>query len=590
LYLSTFARLKKHIFDLMNIQASSFLLLFSCLLSLSGVAQKKYPQDAFIAPLDIPLVLSGTFGELRGNHFHSGIDIKTNGKEGYVVRAVADGEVIRIKTSPFGFGRAVYVRHNNGYVSVYAHLQHFNKELDAYMRAAQYRDKSFEVELFPPAGMFSLKQGDTLAFSGNSGGSGGPHLHFEIRDAATEKIINPLLFGLDVADDIAPNVNSLQVYTFRDDELVGSNPLRVLRVSEGDYALSGDGIVEVNGEVAFGLNVYDLLNGASNKNGVYCISLFVDSVPMYQFKTETFAFSETRYINSHIDYPQKSCCKQVINRLYVEPGNRLSMYQQTEKMKLFAPEDDSLHQVRIEVSDAAGNQSVLRFQLRRGPHAFEEEVMEGATEANVSKFLYTQTNFFKQDEVQFVLPEGALYRDVFFEYGVEEPTPGCVGNTYKLGDIAIPIHKFYTLKIQVPPAYLRVKDKLCVVSVKDGRIADYEGSTIEGNMISARTRQLGSFALAIDDVPPILTDLNLKQGRIVKGSKLKVRAKDVLSGIKSYKATVNGTWVLMEYDAKYNLFIVDFEEAGIGKGKHEVVVEATDELGNKATLKLSVTL
>lgn len=574
----------------MNIQAQSLLLLFSFVLSLSGIAQKKYPQDAFIAPLDIPLVLSGTFGELRGNHFHSGIDIKTNGKEGYVVRAVADGQVIRVKTSPFGFGRAVYVRHNNGYVSVYAHLQHFNKALDAYIRAAQYREKDFEVELFPPAGMFSVKQGDTLAFSGNSGGSGGPHLHFEIRDAATEKIINPLLFGFAVQDDIPPSLNSLQVYAFHDGELIGSNQQRILRVSEGEYALSGDGIVEVNSAAAFGLNVYDRLNGANNKNGVYCISLFIDSIPQYQFKTETFAFSETRYINSHIDYPRKSCCNQVINRLYVEPGNRLSLYQQTEKMNLFVPADDQLHKVRIEVSDVAGNQSVLRFQLRRGVLQFSEEVMEGAMESNVSKFLYTQTNFFKQDEVQFVLPEGALYRDVFFEYEVLEPTLGGIGNTYKLGDIAIPIHKYYTLKLQIPPAFLKNKDKLCVVSVKDGRIADYEGSTLEGNMVTARTRQLGEFTLAIDDVPPILTDLNVKQGRINGGKKLKVRVKDVLSGLERYSASIDGNWVLMEYDAKYNLFLIDFEQEEIASGKHDILIEAEDALGNKSALKLSLTL
>ncbi len=570
----------------------SSLCLFSCLFVWAQeVPTYTYPKDAFISPLDIPLRLSGTFGELRGNHFHSGIDIKTNGREGLPVKAVADGEVYRIKVSPYGFGKALYVRHANGFVSVYAHLQRFDPKVEAFVREVQYRQKRYETELFPPRGLFAFAQGDTLAFSGNSGGSGGPHLHFEIRDARTEKVINPLLFGFLVEDDIAPKLNYLQVYEFAEDELITSEQIRILEVGKGRYALSGSGLVEFSGSLAFGLNVYDKLNGANNRNGVYCISLSIDSIPQYQFTAHSFAFDETRYINSHIDFPRKVCCRQVINRLYLEPGNRLSMYQTGSKMNLYAPNDNAVHHVDIVVTDVAGNHSKLSFDVQRKEETDPTGVMENGPGPNIARFLHKQTNFFKREEVQFVLPEGALYRDVFFEYSEMEPCQGCVSKTYQLGDLAIPVHRYYALKIKIPPGFKGDKSKLCVVSAENGRIADFEGALREGDFIVARTRQLGNFALAQDSEPPVLAVLNLYKGKPTKGQRMvKVKMEDGLSGIDHYEAYLDGKWILMEYDAKNKLLLLDLDREKVGAGAHRLKIEATDKLGNTAALPVSLNL
>lgn len=557
-----------------------------------SVAQKNYPQDYFSSPLTFPLYLSGTFGELRGNHFHSGIDIKTQGREGLPVLAAANGQVYRVKISPYGFGNALYISHGNGYNSVYAHLQSFHPKIEAYIRKAQYEQERFDVEVFPGRDMFAFKQGDTIALSGNSGGSGGPHLHFEIRNARNENIINPLLFGLQVEDNIAPKLNYLQVYTFNGKELESSEQRRVLKQRDGTYSLSGDNTLEFSDGIAFGVNVYDNLNGAPNKNGPYQILLAIDNVPKYQFTAETFAFDETRYINSHIDYPRKQCCRQVINRLYLEPGNELSMYGKTDKMNVFTQDDDTVHQVSIEISDLGGNVTQLNFLVEK-IKGFEtsDKAETPVLAGNMSKFLYSQTNFFKNEEVQFALPEGALYNDVLFEYSEENNCAECLTPTYVLGDIGIPVQKYYTLKIKIPERLRGNTEKLCVISVRDnGNIADFEGSRWENGYLTARTRQLGGFALARDTKPPALKAINVYEGKDVsRQANIKCSISDNLSGVEEYRATVDGKWVLMNYDAKNNVLILDLEKEQLSAGLKEFLLVAKDKLGNESRLRLSLT-
>lgn len=566
-------------------------LLFVCLTGSLG-AQFNYPQDYFDAPLPIPLYLSGTFGELRSNHFHSGIDIKTNGQEGVPVVAAADGEVYRIKVSPYGFGNALYISHQNGYNTVYAHLQRFHPNIETYVRKAQYEQERFDVEVFPSRGVFSFKKGDTIAFSGNSGGSGGPHLHFEIRSARTEKIINPLLFGFDVRDEIYPKLNYLQVYTYNGSEMLTSEKRRLLKTSEGTYTLSGNEVLTFGDGIAFGLNVYDQLNGAPNKNGPFRIELTIDGKEEYVFQAETFAFNETRYINSHIDYHLKYCCRQVVNKLYLEPGNELSLYRDTEKMNIYRPDDDTLHQAVLAVSDVAGNKSLLSFKLERDKSvdAEHEPDYEEMGSVDLSKFSYRQTNFFKNDEVEFILPEGALYNDVIFEYTTSAACEGCLSKTYQLSSVGVGIQKYFTLKIKIPENLKGNTDKLCIVSTKNGRIADFEGARWDNGFISARTRQLGGFALASDTKAPVLKAVNAFNGKVLTSQKtLQCKMSDNLSGIKKYRATIDGRWVLMQYDAKNSLLTLDIEKEEIPPGQRSFLLIAEDKLGNESRLNLSLT-
>lgn len=560
-----------------KLQFIPLFLLFT-LFSLKG--QNKYPKGDFIPPMNIPLILSGTFGELRSNHFHSGIDIKTQGKEGIPIVAVADGEIYRIKVSPYGFGNAIYLKHNNGYSTVYAHLQRFNRKVQDYVRSQQYVKESFSIELYPHGSKFKVKQGDTIAFSGNSGGSGGPHLHFEIRDTRTEKIINPLFF-YDIADHKSPELLDLQFYDFQKGELVETKKHKLIKGNDGVYHLAGESVISVNGNPGFAIRTFDRLDKANNKNGVYAIRMHIDGKKQYDFEMETFAFAETRYINSHIDYGQKKCCQRTLNKLFLEPNNRLSVYAEKKKMRLPDLVKDSLHQVRIEVFDISGNRSVLEFGLKQKA---KTEGIGKIHQTNLPVFKHWQTNFFKNDYVDLVLPEGALYNDVYFEFEEKAKCSNCYSPIYQLGAEEIPIHKYFNLKIKPTINYTGDKSKLAIASFKNGKILDYEGGKFENGYVVGRTRQLGDFAVVVDTVPPRIRAVNFKNGSNIKANKtLKIKISDNFAGIKSYYPQMDGNWVLMAYDAKKRLLILDLKEESLGVGNHEFKIDVVDELNNKST-------
>jgi len=540
-----------------------------------------YPTDYFRSPLDIPLYLSGTFGELRTNHFHSGIDIKTGGREGQRVVAIADGVVSRIKVSPYGFGNAIYITHPNGYTSVYAHLQRFNDKIQEYVREEQYRQQSFAVEMFPPASQFPVKQGDLIALSGNSGGSGGPHVHFEIRDTRTEKIINPLFFGFDVKDSRHPDLYNLEVYEFNKSELVSSYTQSLLRQGNGKYSLSGNGVIEVSNPAAFGVTTTDRLDGVPNRNGVYSIKMTVGDKVYYQFEAETFAFAETRYINSHIDYAQKACCRRTINKMYLEPNNRFSAYRVKDAMKLTELVPDSVYPVKVEVADIKGNVSTLDFDLVYQPLEVETEEPE---QVDVPKFSYAQTNYLKKDNFQLIMPDGALYSDVYVPYEKSEACDECLSFIHKVASHEVPVQRYYTLKIKPDAAFSGDKNKLAIASFKDGRYDDYEGGRWEDGYVVTRTRQFGEFAVVADTVPPTVNPVNFRDGSNIAGAKrLSFIVKDKLSGIDDYDVTIDGDWVLFEYDAKNDLIYTDVPALNIEPGERVMKVMVCDEKKNVTT-------
>lgn len=552
--------------------------LIFCFFGLHSGAQD-YPQDYFRSPLEIPLYLSGTFGELRSNHFHSGIDIKTKQREGQRVVAAAYGNVVRIKVSPYGFGKALYIRHPNGYTTVYAHLQRFSDEIEEYVREEQYRQKSFAVEIFPPSDKFTVEQGELIALSGNTGGSGGPHLHFEIRDTRTEKIINPLLFGFEVKDTQHPQLHNIEVYEFDEDELVSSYTRNLLHQGKGKYSLSGNDLIEATHKPAFGITTYDKLDGASNRNGVYHIQFLIGDQLYYDFRMESFAFNETRYINAHIDYSQKFCCRRDVNRLYLEPNNRFSMYGVKRRMNLPDLEPDSVYDAEIIVRDVAGNESKLQFRLAYNPDTLAPKV--DVAELPMV-FSYDRSNFFEEENIEVVMPEGALYRDVYLEYQRKEPCEECFSFVHELASRSIPVQEYYTIKIKPDVNFKGDKNKLAIASLMNGRVDEYEGGTWENGYVVARTRQFGEFAVVSDTIPPVIKPRDFRDGSDVsRFSRLSFFIDDDFSGIHNYHPTINGEWVLFEYDAKNDIIFADLEELDFEAGEHVLEIQVSDKKGNR---------
>ena len=306
--------------------------LFGCLVcfSLYCKGQINYPENIFRSPLDIPLVLSGTFGELRSNHFHYGIDIKTQQREGLPIYAIGDGTITRIKISLWGYGKALYIEHPNGYTSVYGHLQKFSPEIETYIKKIQYNKKSYKLEVFPDYGEIKIKKGKIIAYGGNTGGSFGPHLHFEIRNSISEQPTNPLLYGFNVSDAVNPTLSGLYGYPLSENAVINQSENRVqlsfLRQKDG--ALLADKIYAI-GTIGIGINVYDQQDLATNKNGVYSVQLLVNGKIYSDYNFKNLSFSESRYINTFIDYAYFSKYKQRIQLCFRTPENRFKHLQHT---------------------------------------------------------------------------------------------------------------------------------------------------------------------------------------------------------------------------------------------------------------------
>jgi murein DD-endopeptidase MepM/ murein hydrolase activator NlpD len=550
---------------------------FTCLLALFLVSAtlnaQNYPQDYFQSPLNIPLALSGTFGELRGNHFHSGMDIKTQGREGLNVYAAATGHIVRIKVSAYGYGNTLYMAHPNGYTTVYAHLKEFTPEVAAWVKSQQYEKQQFEVNLFPPA-IFKFNKGDIIAKSGNSGGSGGPHLHFEIRDSKTEETINPALFGMPVKDTRRPYIAHVYATPVSSDAQVnGSSDQREIALTnQGNGQFTGT--FSGTGYVGLVVHTFDQQDLSNNHNGIFKISQYVDDTLTYQFTIDQFAFSETRYINAHMDFARYKLNRQLAHKCYVEPGNKLSTYQSVKHRGLIALKNGKTKQVKIVVEDSWGNQSIINLSATGKSGNTLSALPENQLEWN-------KPNTIKLDGIRIDMASGTLYRDRQIAVTPTTACKNCFSPIYKIGENTIPAHKRYDLGIH--REQLKKTDKL-VWAVMDGNEAK-SGLTTKwkGDWLTARPREFGSFAVMRDTIAPRLNVTNFANGKTVKkGSTIKVIATDNLSGITQYKASIDGKWVLLKHDAKRNLYWHEFEE-NLSTGSHVLTVVFTDEVGNTSS-------
>ncbi len=549
-----------------------------------GQADKKYPQ--YSPPVEFPVYLSGTFAELRANHFHSGVDIRTQGVEGQKVLAIGDGYVSRIAVSPTGFGNAVYINHPEGYTSVYGHLQRFNKELAAYVKAEQYKQKSFKVDIELKPDQFPVKKGQLIALSGNSGSSGGAHLHFEVRDAATQEPMNPLYFGIKIKDYVRPAISMIAIYPLDENSTVNKKSEAAYIAVEGwgeQHRLPKNQAVHASGKIAFGISVIDKQNDVPNNNGIFSLRLLIDSVEIFKYTADRFSFAETRYINSMIDYRYYIEHQKRLIRTEIDPNNRLRIYE--NKKGSVDLEAGKKYYAVFEVRDFNGNLSLLPFTI------VADSVKQAKKEQKQNADIY----FARADEDLRVtkpgfyasIPSGAFYRDEELLFSVEKSKDSLVPS-FQFGDPGIPVQRGITIGLQ-PAQKAPQKDKMYVALFdKTGKNASYVGGKMQNGYITASVRNLGKFTLLTDTIKPKIQAINFKKGASVTALKeLRVKITDDQSGIDDYTATLNGEWLLMAYDAKNDMLIYEMDEH-MHKGKNAFKLEVVDNMGNKNVFETSL--
>lgn len=553
-------------------------LLLAILLAPLFLFSQDYPQDTFQSPLGIPLDLSGSFGELRSNHFHSGLDFKTTGKEGLPVYAAGDGYVSRIKISTFGYGKAIYITHPNGYTSVYGHLQKANGAIQDYIKKRHYQEKSYEIEMYLYPTELPVKKGDIIAYSGNTGGSGGPHLHFEFRDTKSEQIINPMHFGFKkvIKDERKPIIQGVVAYPI--DSTIVNNSQKPINIS---FSKQADGSylsikVKANGKVAFGINAYDFCTNGYNKNGLYKVKAYLNGVLQYQYGFDSFAFDESRYINNFIDYERFHEMGQRVQKLFQLSEYPLSVVSGNKKDGIIKVQPNTNYNYKVELYDFHGNKVDLVIPIE---FAFQETKIAKTIQKTPYYIKAKTESIFEKNNVSVYVPENAFYNNFYMNFDVSN-------DIVTLHDDSVPVHKNITLTFNDVVGLTEEQLSKTYIATLDGYKLDYNNTYRKGNSFSVKTKTLGKYKLAQDTAPPRIYNVNFVEGKKLTDQKtISVSVTDLHSDIDTYNGYLNGKWILMEYDYKTKKLTHNLDDKIYVEGRNDLKIVVTDNLQNSTTFE-----
>lgn len=539
-----------------------------------------YPKDYFRSPIDSAIILAGNFGEIRFNHLHSGWDIKTNSREGMKIMAVADGYVSRIKVSSFGFGKVVYVTHPNGYVSVYAHLKTFNDSIADYVKHKQYEAQSWDIELRPGADELKVTKGQLIAYSGNTGLSGGPHLHFEMRTEFPERSINPYNFSFPVKDNVKPIITRLRIYPANSSTKInGQNKYLNIKTVKG---ITTPASITVSGKFYIGFDAHDKENLSGGNNGIYIAQLKVDDHDIFQYEIDNIGFDETRSVNSLVDYSEEVSLNKITQRCYVEPNNSLKIYQHVIDMGQISFDDSKIHVISFTAKDYNNNLSEMHFNVRS---ELSKEIYLSLVDT-ASLFRYSKENTFKNTDVDLVFLANIFYDDMRFTYSVSKDTlPGCISPTHYIMSKNIPIHNAFCLRIKPCGIADSLLQHAVIVNISDKKGKSMVGGKWDGEYVSAECKYLGAFAVALDTIKPVIKFLK------VTANTIEFKATDNLTGLRSFNCFIDDKWVPMEYEHKKNMLYYNFDEVfelspfykAKGGIKHSIRLIVTDIANNSTT-------
>ena len=528
------------------------------------------------SPVEIPILLSGTFGEFRKTHFHTGVDIKTQGKEGLKIRAIDDGDLIRVKVSTSGYGKAVYIRHYDGTTSVYAHLKKFSPKIQHIIKRLQYEKKRYEIEKFFKEGEIKVKKSEIIGISGNTGGSSGPHLHFELRDTKMEKPLNPLKYGYYVADTIPPSIENIFIYKFLKDKIFKKIKIGLNR-NENIYSVKDT--IESTGILGFGYSGYDRQNSSYNRNGIYKRDLMINGKSVFSYKFDELTFQDGKKIDLLIDYKAYNIDKIRIKKLYQNINSKFSFLENGDNYGLFNVVEDSLYNIKIIFEDINKNKSIVSMIIKGSKNENRFDFSESDIE---SKLYYPDLEYEKKYEnLKFKIPKNAFY----------EPTE--LNFDYKLDTISI--RRFtkapkngLKLEFLIPKNLDSINlrqtcvGKLNINNKGEKNKLQYVFGKKNDSLIFVKSMSGGKYFLTKDTIPPSIKPVNFKNKKWVTNlSTLEIRVDDEFSGIKKYTASINGKWILMEHEPKRKLLFFEFDDLNFDKAELKFNLYVEDMVGNE---------
>ncbi|MDD4778655.1 MAG: M23 family metallopeptidase [Fermentimonas sp.] len=549
--------------------------LLSLLFSLSSYSQ------LYRYPLTIPPALSGGFGELRNNHFHSGTDFKTQQAVNKPVLAIEDGYVSRISVSPGGYGLALYLDHpSTGHTSVYGHLNSFSKEIADYVKEKQYELESFSVNLYPEADALPVKRGQQIALSGNTGSSGGPHLHFEIRNLKTEEPLDALEFIPAIQDTQKPEIRGIAFYTVRGKGVLNGseNPIRLNISKDGNGDPLGLGrTINAWGRIGVGVKAYDRMNGQNNIYGVKYIRLFVDDKKIFSSNINRFSFSDTRMLNSFIDFEDWRKRRSFFMKSFVEPGNSLPFYE-TVNNGFIDINEEREYNLRYELEDHYGNALNYQFKINGKPQPIQKPAL------CKNWMAWNMNNSHIEMGFTINIPTGNLYTDFCFKYD-KQKNVNYYSDIHKLHDNPVPLHNRAEIWIKLDNDTLSNRNNYGVVRINDNGSDSWIGGKYNRGGISTTIRELGdSYAISADTQPPTITPVSPENWASQR--RIRIRLTDNKSGVASFRGEINGKFVLFTHDSKSSVYTYNFDDTRLPKGeKLTLIFTAVDGAGNKSEYK-----
>ncbi|WP_280765407.1 M23 family metallopeptidase [Parabacteroides sp. PFB2-10] len=548
-------------------------ILFVCLVCATTFIHQVRAQE-LPNPFNFPILLSGNFGELRSNHFHAGIDFKTQGAEGKPTHAVKEGYVSRISVSPGGYGNALYLDHPDGTTTVYGHLLRFTDSIAAYVKEQQYEQERFNVNLHPAADRFPVRRGEVIALSGNTGSSGGPHLHFEVRDTKSEEILDPLpYFSRQLTDKRPPRIQGVMFYPVEGEGVINDSKRKreYKQFTPRDGAQTLVGTIQAWGKIGIAVKAYDYMDNTHNVYGVKEIVLKADGDTLYRSYIDRYAFDESRYINSFIDYEEWIDRRSFYMKSFVEPGNKLRFIGSRNRGYLTIQEERTYHLEYI-LTDGMGNQTRLAIRVEG-----KEQDIPAPETTGRELFFWGSDNRFGAKGIRLTIPRGNLYDTFYFKYEAKEDS-SALAPIHQLHDKPLAFHQQAQLSLRLDKDTLENKQQYGIVRIQKGR-RSWVGGSYRNGWIDATIHELGNYSIDIDNQPPTITPLD--PANWIRKQQFNFRLSDSLSGINSYRGEIDGQYILFEMNNR-SVLTYRFDKEKLTRGAHTLTLTVKDGAGNES--------